>query len=198
MAELHTRIQYLACLINVMVFERNIFLRGTNIYLRALTHDDVEGNYRFWFNDKEITRFNSHGRFPMTPNKLLNFVSSALTTDSFLVLAVVDIKTDRHIGNISLQGINWIDRNAEIAFLLGEKEFMSKGVMFDAGTLIIKHGFEVLNLHRIHCGTSSENIGMQKLAQKLGMQREGVRREAIFKEGKYLDVVEYGLVRIEK
>lgn len=177
-----------------MELKKNIFLQGTNVYLRALTQNDVEGNYQFWFNSTEITKFNSHGRFPMTKEKLLNFVSAVSTGDSLLVLAVVDVETNRHIGNISLQAINWIDRNAEIAFLLGERSFWGKGVMHEAGLLIIEHGFNVLNLHRIYCGTSLTNTGMQSLAEKLGMKKEGLRREAVFKEGKYLDVVEYGLI----
>jgi RimJ/RimL family protein N-acetyltransferase len=52
----------------------------------------------------------------------------------------------------------------------------------------------MINLHRIYCGTSSENIGMQKLANKLGMIKEGQRKDALFKNGKYLDVIEYGII----
>ena len=48
--------------------------------------------------------------------------------------------------------------------------------MFEAGSLLIDHGFNKLNLHRIHCGTSSENYAMQKLALKLGMSKEGEKR----------------------
>jgi RimJ/RimL family protein N-acetyltransferase len=35
---------------------------------------------------------------------------------------------------------------------------------------------------------------MQKLAEKLKMQREGVRKEAIFNNGIYHDIFEYGLL----
>jgi RimJ/RimL family protein N-acetyltransferase len=35
---------------------------------------------------------------------------------------------------------------------------------------------------------------MQKLAEKLGMQKEGVRKDALFKNGKYCDVLEYGII----
>jgi RimJ/RimL family protein N-acetyltransferase len=111
-----------------------------------------------------------------------------------LILAVLNKSNDKHIGNISLQSINWVDRNAEIAFLLGEIDYMGKGVMFEAGKLLIQHSFNSLNLHRIYCGTSSDNIGMQKLALKLGMFQEGIRKESIFKKGKYFDIIEYGIL----
>jgi [ribosomal protein S5]-alanine N-acetyltransferase len=178
-----------------MNLQKDIFLKGETISLRALSEKDIEGHYRYWLNDPEIVQYNSHGRFPMTPEKLLNFVQAALQSNTSLVLAVIDTKTEKHIGNISLQNINWIDRNAEIAFLLGEKDFWGKGVMYEAGALLINHGFTALNLHRIHCGTSSDNKGMQKLAEKLAMKKEGIRREAIFNNGIYHDIIEYGILK---
>ena len=159
-----------------------------------LSEKDIEGNYRHWLNDPEIVQFNSHGRFPMTVEMLSAFVKAAIQSNSSLVLAVVDNNTCSHIGNISLQSINWIDRNAEISFLLGEKAFWGKGIMKEAAELVIRHGFKTLNLHRIFCGTSGDNTAMQKLAEKLGMEKEGIRKEAIFKYGKYFDIIEYGIL----
>jgi ribosomal-protein-alanine N-acetyltransferase len=177
-----------------MILDRNIFLGGQHIDLRPLKLSDVEGNYKFWLNDQDIVQYNSHGRFPQTIEKLTNYVNAVQSSNSDLVLAVIDKSNNKHIGNISLQSINWIDRNAEIAFLLGEKEYMGKGIMFEAGQLLITHGFKSLNLHRIFCGTSSDNHGMQKLALKLGMNQEGVRNEAIFNKGQYFDIIEYGII----
>ena len=176
------------------MLKKDIFLQGHTIYLRALNEQDILGNYSIWLNDLEITKDNSHGRFPMTVEKLLNFVQMSTHSNTSLVMAVVNTENDDHIGNISLQSINWIDRNAEIAFLLGEKSYWGKGRMLEAGKLIIKHGFNSLNLHRIYCGTSSQNIGMQKLAEKLEMTIEGIRKEALFNNGTYDDIIEYGIL----
>lgn len=178
-----------------MQLNKDIFLTGEHIYLRILNEKDVGGNYSKWFNDPEVTTYNSHGRFPMTADTLKEYVYNSYKSNSALVLAVVNKESDEHIGNISLQNINWIDKNAEIAFILGEKIFWGKGVMYEAGELLLKHGFETLNLHRIYCGTSSENIGMQKLAVKLGMVKEGINKEALFKNGKYHDVILYAKIR---
>lgn len=176
------------------MLKKDIFLQGPNIYLRALNEQDILGNYSTWLNDTEINKYNSHGRFPMTAEKLLNFVQMSSQSNTSLVMAVVSRENDIHIGNISLQSINWIDRNAEIAFLLGEKAYWGKGVMLEAGKLMIEHGFNSLNLHRIYCGTSSQNIGMQKLAEKLEMKKEGIRKEALFNSGIYNDIIEFGIL----
>lgn len=170
------------------------FLTGELIYLRPLLKSDIEGGYKNWLNDQEVTQYNSHGRFPMTIEKLESYINSSNNTANLIVLAVIDVHTNMHIGNISLQSINWIDRNAEIAFLLGEKSYWGKGVMLEAGSVLIKHAFKALNLHRIYCATSSVNSGMQKLALKLGMTKEGIRKEAIYKNGEYHDIIEFGII----
>jgi ribosomal-protein-alanine N-acetyltransferase len=169
------------------------FLNDDRIGLRPLSKADVLGNYGSWLNDSDITTFNSHGRFPMTPDMLNDYVENSYSKNS-IVLAIIFKETEEHIGNISLQNINWIDRNAEIAFLLGEKKYWGKGIMLDAGALLIKHAFDSLNLHRVYCGTSSLNIGMQKLAKKLGMIQEGHRKDALFKNGEFLDIIEFGVI----
>lgn len=165
------------------------------LILRTLTKLDIEGNYGNWFNDPNVVKGNSHGRFPMTHDKLEKYIADAESNTSLLVLAVVLKENDTHVGNISLQNINWIDRSAEIAFILGEMHQHGKGIMYRAGSLLIQHAFQKLNLRRIYCGTLSTNQGMINLANKLGMQEEGRRREAIYKNGSYIDVVEFGILK---
>ena len=54
----------------------------------------------------------------MTKEKLLSYIDHSRSSKNDLILAIEDKITLKHIGNISLQNINWLDRNAEIAFLL--------------------------------------------------------------------------------
>ena len=173
---------------------KNVFIRGKNIFLRDINLNDIEGDYKNWLNDPETNLYNSHGKFPYSISALKKYVERVTNKNDCIVLAIIDLESSLHIGNISLQYINWLDRNCEIAFLLGDKNYHSKGIMYEAGMLLIDHAFSKLNIHRIYCGTSSENLGMKKLAIKLGMKKEGVRKEAIFNNGKFHDVVEYGIL----
>ena len=38
---------------------------------------------------------------------------------------------------------------------------------------------------------------MQSLAKKLGMKQAGILRQAAFKEGQYLDIIEYDILKHE-
>lgn len=175
----------------------NIFLEGKDIYLRMLEEEDVYGNYKYWFNDELVCNGNSHHRFPKNEDSLKEYIIANNTSPNIIILAIIDKITDSHIGNVSLQNINYINRSAEFAMIIGEKDYWGKGIGRDAATLIIEHGFNSLNLNRIYCGTYSNNLGMQNMALALGFVKEGILREADFKEGNYVDVINYGLLRRE-
>ena len=174
-----------------------MFLQSDEIQLRAITRQDLTENYVSWLNDQETCAQNSHGYLPYTMDNLVSHYDSKVNSSNELRLAIIVRNEDIHIGNVSLQNINWINSSAEFAILLGDKKFWGKGFGFKAALLIMHHGFQNLNLHRIYCGTTEENIGMKTIANKIGMKEEGVRRDAFFKNGKYQNIVEYGILKHE-
>jgi RimJ/RimL family protein N-acetyltransferase len=171
------------------------FIEGEKIYLRPLASDDINDNYINWLNDSEVCKYNSHHIFPYNKHKAEEYLKSISLSGDMLVLAMIAKESEKHIGNISLQHIDLLNNSAEFAILLGDKDYWGKGIAKEASLLIVKHGFLELNLHRIYCGTASENIAMQKLANFLGMSEEGRRKEAQFKNGKYNDIIEYGVLK---
>lgn len=179
------------------VSEQKPFVEGKRILLRPLSRRDVNEMYLSWLNDPEVNRFNSHAIFPYSKEELTRYVAGSSKDRSKVILAIVDKTTKRHIGNVTLQSIDWVARSAEFAILIGEKTKWGKGIGVEVGKLIVSYGFDHLGLHRIWCGTSSENIGMQKVAERIGMKREGLRRDAMFKIGKWANIIEYGILQSE-
>ena len=173
------------------------FLKGTEVHLRALTERDCQGAYLHWFNDPEVCRFNGHHLVPYQADSAREYVRKSELSTSDLVLAIVLTEGDRHIGNVSLQNIHPVHRTAEFAIVLGEKDCWGKGYSKQAARLILDHGFLTLNLRRVECGTADTNVPMKKLAEFLGMKEEGRRRQSLFRENRYLDVVEYGVLKEE-
>lgn len=85
-----------------------------------------------------------------------------------------------------------------MAFLFGERAYWGKGYAYTASDLIIKHAFNHLNMHRLYLGCLIKNKAMKSLALKLGFIQEGIRKSAIYSNGEYSDVVEFGLLKDEK
>ena len=166
---------------------------SSNLYLRPLNQIDLKGRYTDWFNDFLVTKYSSHGKF-FKPRDYFSVYIKEANNEKSIVLAIMHTK-DGHIGNISLQNISQIDRNAEFAIIIGNKKYWNKKTAYRASFQIIYHGFLKLNLNKIYCGTAKSNIGMNKLAKKLGMKREGCRKKQLFLNGKFDDLIEYGIMR---
>lgn len=173
------------------------FLIGEKIYLRAIAEADLNEKYREWFNDEEICRYNSHHRFPNYDADMREYYESTIKSRKNLILAICDKETDTHIGNVALENIDPVDRSAEFAILIGDKAWWGKGIGKGVARLMLEHGFEQLGLERIYCGTAEDNIGMQKIAVATGFKEEGRARKAIFKNGSFKDVINYGLLKDE-
>ena len=172
------------------------FLLGERVALRALAPADVDGPYLGWFNDPEVCRLNSHHVFPYTRPEALAWVENLAGRRDALVLAItID---GRHVGNISLQAIDPVSRSAELAIVLGDRSVWGQGIGLEAARLLVDHGFAALNLNRIACGTLAANVAMRRLAERLRMREEGVRRQAAWTDGAYHDIVEYGLLAADR
>lgn len=155
------------------------------------------GGYLTWFNNPDVCKYNSHHKFPMYRNSIEDYIRGLSNDRSKIVMAVEDKSSSKHIGNISLQEIDLMNRQAEIAFMFGEKEYWGKGYATRAARLLISHAFYELQLHRIYFGTSELNIGMQKVGDKLGFTRVGTLRQSLYKSGRYVDIYNYDLLEGE-
>lgn len=172
------------------------FLATPRLLLRPLEPADADGDYPSWLNSAEVSRGNSHHVLPYTRSAAREYIEQ-VSSGPDLVLAIVVREGARHVGNISLQGVHPLFRSAELAILIGGSGSRGKGIGLEAAQVVCSHGFRAMNLHRIACATYAHNVAMQRLANALGMREEGRRREAAFKDGRYVDVIEYGLLRAE-
>ena len=172
-----------------------IYTLGDGYSVRPLQERDLDGPYPGWFEDQEVCKYNSHGKFAKNADWFRSFYQD-LNREDRLVWAICHEK-DGHIGNISLQGLSFVNRNAEFAILIGNSGHWGKTVGLQAGDAMLRHGFYKLNLERIYCGTAATNTGMQRLAIQLGMVQEGSRRRHLFLDGEWVDMLEYGVLREE-
>lgn len=175
----------------------NPFLIGETVYLRGLTPQDAQGDYPSWLNDEVICQYSEHHVFPYTVASAIEYIENLSSQKDKIMLAIVDKKSDIHIGNITLLAISSLHRSAEFSILLGNKIFHGKGISKEASLLILDHGFNTMNLHRICCGTMHSNIAMQRLALGVGMQQEGIFRDEVYKDGKYHDTIRFSVLKDE-
>ncbi len=115
--------------------------------------------------------------------------------NSIKVVKAIEFNGDL-VGIISLHIEDDVFRyNAEIGYWLGER-YWGKGIGKKAVELMTAFGFEELKLNRIYAQVFENNIGSMIILEKNGYQKEGVLRQAIFKDGEFLSNIIYGKLRL--
>ena len=176
---------------------RRPFLVGQRLYLRFLEESDITEDYIGWLNNHEVTRYLETGKFPSTPQTVRKYLERFIESTTDLIFAIVDRETEQHIGNITLNNINWIHRTADTGILIGQKEFWGRGYAFEAWSLIIEYAFERLGLRKIIAGSIADNLPSIHVLKKLGFKIEGTFRQQFLVEGAYRDAVCFGLFKEE-
>jgi len=124
--------------------------RGKKVLLRAIERRDVE-TFRQMLNDPDI----SQHLLVFTPLSEIaeeRWFERTTQSTTELVMAIEsnDLGRPRQlIGNCGFHGINWKDRTATLGIFIGNQSFWSNGYGTEAASLLIRFGFEQLNLRRI-------------------------------------------------
>jgi RimJ/RimL family protein N-acetyltransferase len=173
------------------------------IRLTTVDIKQLNPNYEQWFYDPEVTKYNSHGlyyNYNQTKQQELELMLKEAGDPPKRIIWMIWTQAQKrkppkgaksmstipvHIGNISLQNIDWINRSAEFAIIIGEKDYWDKGYGTEAGKLLIEHGFDRLNINRIWLGCCIKNTGMVKLAEKLLMSQCGRLNQAQYFNNEY-------------
>jgi [ribosomal protein S5]-alanine N-acetyltransferase len=98
---------------------------------------------------------------------------------------------------IGMCGFNYwhrVDRRASIGFDLA-RAYWRRGIMRQAVTEILRFGFIEMDLNRIEADVSAENEASMRLLTLLGFTPEGRQRQQYFEEGKFHDLILFGLLR---
>jgi RimJ/RimL family protein N-acetyltransferase len=159
------------------------YLIGTKIYLRALGRADAPVLQRF-MNHPEVNRTLASWR-PVTVEGEADWVERTGRSEHDVVLGIVPLVDDRLVGVCGLHAIDWQNRHATFGIVIGEPDEWGKGYGTEATRLITRHGFARLNLHRIQLDVYDLNARAQHIYEAAGFRREGVLREAVFRDGAY-------------
>lgn len=110
---------------------------------------------------------------------------------------VIEAEAGRRAGGLALHLVSRNSRICELTTLMVDPAARRSGVGSEAVVLacrrvLVEHGF-----HRIQVETYGDNLRAQRLFERVGFVREGVRRRAYWRRDQWLDGVLYGLLAEE-
>lgn len=120
----------------------------------------------------------------------------AFQSRSAMVWSLVLRSTVSVIGMACLWNLRQEHRCAEVGFEL-DPRFWRQGLMSEALETILEYGFSNLGLNRIEATPLAINQASRSLLLKFGFREEGVLRQRVLHEGRYLDEMYLALLHEE-
>lgn len=84
-----------------------------------------------------------------------------------------------------------------VSVFIGDRELWSKGYGSDALKIILRYGFQELNLHRVSLGTFGYNTRAIRAYERIGFVHEGKIRSAMRRYLERGDIINMGILRTE-
>lgn len=171
------------------------FLTGERVYLRPLTMADADLYFGTLF-DPEARRLTGT-QVSFTYEQIERYIDAKSQDRSSVLLLIALKETDEVIGDIAIQSIDPMNRNANIRIAISQSEQQGKGYGSEAMRLMLDYGFGILNLHRIELNVFAYNERAYRAYEKLGFVKEGVQREALYYNHEYHDSIQMAMLEDE-
>jgi RimJ/RimL family protein N-acetyltransferase len=181
---------------DVLAFGASLF-ESHRIRFRHSTEEDFELLQSWWL-DPQVMVLQSTNAVSLRSREsiIAMFKTWSQISDSGFGYSVVRKQDNKLIGHIALWGITAKDRCATLGILI-DKGVWGLGYGTEALTLALHYGFSELNLHRIQLEVSASNERAIHSYQKAGFREEGRRRQACFRNGRWQDQVQMGILAEE-
>ncbi|MFX0145764.1 MAG: GNAT family N-acetyltransferase [Candidatus Hodarchaeota archaeon] len=170
------------------------FIKGENICL--IPHNSKYINlYLKWSNNWKVRKY-ARDILPIVAEDMKKwFETSERRTRNYIGFTIWHKNDKKPIGIADLSLIDWVNGWANVGLVIGEPSYWNRNIATEATELIIEYAFNELSLHKLQGCAAVENIGSWKIAEKVGFIFEGIGKQDMYVDGKYLDEKRYCFLR---
>lgn len=168
-------------------------IAGKNFVLRPWNGDDAP-SLHVYANNYNVSRNLRDGfPYPYTLSDAVKWIDMVRDNRHDLILAI-EVNGEA-AGGIGIHGMKDVYRyNAELGYWLAEIHW-GKGIISNAIRLMVNYAFTNYKWHRIFAAVFQNNLASMHVLEKNGFKKEAIHREAVIKEGIFLDEHMYSILR---
>lgn len=147
-------------------------------------------------NNYQIYKNTLYLPYPYSLNDALSWMEhhyDNFMADKSYEFAVTDKDSGEVLGAIALSNHPRFNQG-ELAYWIGEP-YWGNGYATEAAQSILQFAFEEKKLHKVFARYFASNAASGKVMEKIGMKKEGTLQDHVMKDGKYKDLVYYGIVK---
>jgi RimJ/RimL family protein N-acetyltransferase len=172
-------------------------LNTERLVLRSLEQTDVPVMHTLC-NDPNVSATIADMPYPYPIEAAVGTVEAMqhlMTSGEAYAFAIVPHDSNELVGIVYLIP-NPAYQHAELIYWLG-KPHWGKGYATEAARAVLTFAFGQLKFHRVYASVFRGNTASAHILEKCGMQSEGTQRGHILKNGKFVDLLSYGLLSSE-
>lgn len=169
-----------------------------SVYLRAFELSDLD-LLNQWHNDDDLNLLTGGRKYFVSSELDRKWLEDKMNNNTTQIYcAICDMETHKIIGSISLNNIDFINRNAFWGgIVIGESSNRNISHSVQAVYQMLDHGFSQLNLHKIYGHWLEDNKASLLLGEIFKFKNEGLLRDHVFKNNKFNNVVVKSLLKSE-
>jgi RimJ/RimL family protein N-acetyltransferase len=176
---------------------------GERIRFRGVEKEDLSTFVR-WINDPEVLRGIGIYLPYATADEQDWFekMRAFSPEEHSLAIEVKEVSTSgeecwKLIGSCGFFKLDHRNACTEFGIMIGDKSYWNRGYGTEAVRLLVRHGFQTLNLNRIYLRVLENNPRAIRAYEKAGFTHEGRQRQAEFRDGQYIDLLVMSILRSE-
>ena len=164
--------------------------------LRELRKTDMP-KINEWRNDSELIAYlGASFRYINLDVEYLWYENYMSNRNNTVRCVIVDAADDENaLGLVSLTDINTINQTADFHIMIGDTANRGKGIGQFATNEMLNHAFNNLNLHRVELEVLESNLHARNLYKKVGFVQEGIKRQSIYKNGRFVDMITMAILK---
>ena len=175
------------------MLETRRVLQGDRVRLRPLVSTDLRRCVK-WFSDPQIIHFLGRNSPVTLAEEERWFRDYERRTDEQIFAIEAE---GAHVGNIGLHKIDRAHRKAEVGIVIGEPSLWSRGYGTEAMRIVLHYAFSSLGLNKVSLDVLEYNERAIRTYGRLGFSREGVHREDVYKDGRFVHVIRMSMLARE-
>lgn len=163
--------------------------------LRPLTCADVTDRYLKWVHDEDVTEFLEMRYHRYTLEDLVEYVRSFEGDSTRFLFGIFDVGTTEHIGNASVNLVNYHTGTFDMGYFVGEKQYWGSPAALATILLMLKFSFKQLGLRKFFGGVYANHTKVRFLMTRMGFTQEARLKERFVHKGKPVDEIIHSLDR---
>lgn len=166
--------------------------KGERIYLRKIKINDITDRVMDWFDDKELMEFYTSSKNKITKESLIQSLKNGEEKGNLYTYGIFTNDEDTLIGTIKLGPINFNHRISDLVILLGDRNYLGKGLAVEAIKVGNDLAFEEFDIRKLFGGMYESNVPSIKAYTRAGWLIEGNLKGFYFHKGKNEDRILVG------